>query len=185
MTGQTRGGTDDRSSEDLLRDAYAQLRLLAGRYFRHQSRDHTLQPTALVHEAFLKLNASASDGRWESREHFLAVAATAMRQILINHAHKRRALKRGAGVGRLTLGAGDGALAAMDLTSDLIALDEARDRLSERDERKARVVEARFFGGMTVEEVATALGISVSTVESDWRLARAWLSTELGGDTRS
>jgi RNA polymerase sigma factor (TIGR02999 family) len=158
---------------------YDELRGLAAGYMRGQRRDHTLQPTALVNEAFLKI-VKANPAAATSRSHFLAVAATAMRQVLINHAEARGARKRGGGRRRVelleSLGAPDRALSL----PDLLAIDESLRRLEALDRRKASVVEMKLFGNLTTEETAEVLGVSVSTVESDWRMARAWLSRELG-----
>ena len=167
---------DADAAGDLLPIVYEELRALAGSYFRHQPADHTLQPTALVHEAFLRL-INHEGARWKDRAHFLAVAATAMRQILISHARRRGAVKRGGGRARVPLDVGGGPAILPD--EDLIALDDALERLREQDERKSRVVELRFFGGMTVEEIAHVCDVSKTTAENDWRLARAWLAEQL------
>lgn len=170
------GRGDPSAAARLLPLVYDELRALAGRYFRRQRSDHTLQPTALVHEAFLRL-VDQTHAQWNDRAHFFAVAAQAMRQILINHALARAAAKRGGGRARIAL-AEDLAPAA-EHEFDALALDEALKQLAELDERKARIVELRFFGGLSVEEVAEVLGVSKTTVESDWRMARAWLSRAL------
>ncbi|USN98001.1 MAG: sigma-70 family RNA polymerase sigma factor [Phycisphaeraceae bacterium] len=161
-----------------LRDAvYSQLRAIAGAYFREQRPEHTLQPTALVNEVFVRMigsNASAL----ESRAHFLAVAAKAMRHILIDHARRKRAEKRGGAFERVTL---SGVLSSSGENAyDAIDVDEALAKLAEINERQARVVELRFFAGLKVAEVASLLGVSDRTVEMDWRMARAWLRRELG-----
>ena len=167
---------DDSAASRLFPLVYGELRAIAGSYFRRQPANHTLQPTALVHEAFLRL-VDQTQAQWIDRSHFLAVAAKAMRRILINHAHRRAAARRGGNRQRLTL--------IEELTPcsrrefDLIALDEALNRLAEVNERMSEVVEVRFFGGMTVEEAAHALGVSKRTVETDWEMARAWLSREM------
>jgi RNA polymerase sigma-70 factor (ECF subfamily) len=155
---------------------YDQLRAVADSFFRRQPRDHTLQPTALVHEAYLRL-VDRKDERWASRAHFLAVASKAMRQILINHAERRAAAKRGGDRQKLTLSEGITPASQQDV--DVLALDEALTRLSVLSGRMGRVVELRFFGGLTVEEVAHVLKVSKRTVEGDWQTARAWLSREL------
>lgn len=155
---------------------YAELRALAGSYARGQRLGHTLQPTALVHEAFVKL-VDPPPGGWNDRAHFFAVAATAMRQVLADHARARKAQKRGGDWERVTL---DGtALGEERSELDLVALDEALDELRESSPRKHHVVELRFFGGLTAEETARALDLSLTTVESDWRAARAWLQARL------
>lgn len=157
---------------------YAQLRAIAGRYLQGQ-RDHTLQPTALVNEAYLKL-----DGRdtasFENREHFMAVAARAMRQILVDHARRKTAEKRGGGAIRTTLS--KLSVDDQDKAMDVLAIDEALTRLSELNPRHAQVVELKFFGGMTTPELARALDVSVATVERDWMKARAWLLVQMGDE---
>lgn len=155
--------------EDLKRRAHA--------YLRQQPAGHTLGTTAVVHETYLKLVAS-EHVRWEDRAHFLALAATAMRQILVNYAIRNRTAKRGGGTIPLSL---DEAPLLSDAGSDrLLALDEALERLKAISERLSRIVELRFFGGLTVEETAEALGVAPSTVKLDWRKAKAWLYRELG-----
>jgi RNA polymerase sigma factor (TIGR02999 family) len=170
-------GSDSRPAEDLDALLYGELRALAADFLRRERSDHTLQPTALVHEAWIRLSAQAGSP-WDDRAQFFAIAAQAMRRILIDHARRRRADKRGGGRQRITL--------ASDITPpldssgvDLLALDEALDRLAALDARQARVVELRFFAGLTVDEVAEALSVSARTVASEWRLARAWLSRAL------
>lgn len=176
LLGKLAGG-DDAAAAQLLPLVYDELRAVAGMYFRHQPRDHTLQPTALVHEAYLRLIDQSRHG-WESRAHFLAVASLAMRQILVNHAERRATAKRGGGLRRLTL---EAALTpAPQPEVDLLALDAAIARLSQLSERMARVVELRYFGGLSVDEVAHVLRVSKRTVEGDWKTARAWLARELG-----
>jgi RNA polymerase sigma factor (TIGR02999 family) len=170
---------DETASKQLMELVYGELRALAGSYARGQHAGHTLQPTALVHEAFLKLADQPLES-WESRAHFFAVAAKAMRQVLTDHARARAAGKRGGeGWERVTLG--DRAITADGGEVDLIALDEALTELARYDERKHRVVELRFFGALTVEETARVLGLSTTTIESEWRAARAWLAMKLGG----
>ena len=158
---------------------YEELRAVAGSYFREQPSNHTLQPTALVNEAFIKL--VASEAEWKDRAHFLAVAATAMRQILVDHARRRMTARRGGDRGRLTL-TGDFTPIVVDNDLDLLALHEALENLSALDRRQAQVVEMRFFGGMTVQEVAEVLGVSKTTVDKSWRAARAWLNAQLCQD---
>jgi len=164
----------DRHLDALL---YGELRALAADFLGRERVDHTLQTTALVHEAWIKLRAQ-DESRWSDRAHFVTIASQAMRRILVDHARKRSAEKRGAGARRVTL--------ATDFTPvgdsgevDVLALDDALRRLAELDPRQAQVVELRFFAGLTVDEVAEALTVSVRTVAGDWRLARAWLSREL------
>jgi RNA polymerase sigma factor (TIGR02999 family) len=153
---------------------YGELRALAASYFRGRP-GQTLQPTALVHEAYLRL-ARADAEQWKDRAHFMAVAATAMRQILLDAARRRLAQKRGgAGRERVTLSN----LPAFEPTVDLVALDDLLAKLAALDERQARLVELRFFGGLTEDEAADALGVSLRTVQKDWRKAKAWLMAEL------
>lgn len=167
---------EEQAAQRLLPLVYGELRALAGSYFRRQRSDHTLQPTALVHEAFVRL-VDQTGVHWKDRAHFFAIAATAMRQILTDHARRRAALKRGGDRAKVSL---DGAAAPTpDEEVDLVALDEVLTRLMTLDPRKHRVVELRFFGGLSVDEVAEVLGVSKTTVESDWRAARAWMSAEL------
>jgi len=179
-----RAGEGQGSAVDqLLPLVYDELRALASSFFRGQRPDHTLQPTALVHEAYAKMvkppasSPESGAARWNGRAHFFAVAATAMRQILANHARDRRAAKRGGDWHRITLSDQLTPTAGRDF--DLVALDDALGALALLDERQSRIVELRFFGEMTVEEIAHVLNISVSTVEREWRMARAWLSGRL------
>lgn len=169
-------GGDRDAAGKLLPVVYQELRGLAGKYFRGQKSDHTLQPTALVHEAYLKL-VDQTDPQWKDRAHFFAVAATAMRQILVDHAIARNALKRGGGRAKIALD--ENLVGGPQPEFDPIALNEALNKLAAVDARKARVVELRFFSGLTVDEAAEILNVSKSTVEGDWRMARAWLSKEL------
>jgi RNA polymerase sigma factor (TIGR02999 family) len=155
---------------------YARLHALAEQQMRREGSGHTLQPTALVNEAYLKLVDQRS-ARWESRSHFLAVAAEAMRRVLIDHARKRAALKRGGHANRVPLARAEAAGTAPGL--DLIGLDEAMRRLATVDAIGARVVEMRFFGGMEVEAIAAVLGMTDRTVRRRWVFAKAWLSREL------
>lgn len=155
---------------------YEELHRVAQRKLRTERPGHTLNATALVHEAYLRL-AGAENIEWHSRAHFFAVAARAMRRILINHAESRNAQKRGGGLERVELADGHAADAAHD--DLMIDLDRALDRLAELDERQCRIVECRYFGGMSIEETAAGLDISPATVKRDWTLARAWLNREL------
>ncbi|MEM9065389.1 MAG: sigma-70 family RNA polymerase sigma factor [Planctomycetota bacterium] len=167
---------DDGASAELLPIVYEQLRLVAGRLFQAERADHTLQPTALVHEAYVKLVGGVTD-EWRGREHFCAVAARAMRQILVDHARARKAEKRDPGGQRVPLTMVNPPSGGEAI--DPIVLDECLERLSGMDERGCRVVELRFFGGLTNEQVARVLDISLPTVERDWRRCRAWLETRL------
>lgn len=169
-------GKKDLDAGKMLPDVYEELRGLAEACFRGQSNDHTLQPTALVHEVYLKL-AEKDASTWSDRTHFFAVAARAMRQVLIDHARIKGAAKRGKGWQRITLDMHEDAPGLGRL--DVLALDEALDKLAEIDDRQARIVEMRFFAGLTVNEVAEAIGVSSRTVELDWQMAKAWLSRAL------
>ncbi len=174
LLGQLAGGNGT-VVDSLMPLVYHELRAIARRQLRRERANHTLSATALVHEAYLKLVDQKSD--WKNRAHFYAIAAQAMRRILINYAHRRRAAKRGGGEAFVTF---DEELAPVESRAeDLLQLDEALERLQGMSERQCRGVVYRFFGGMTQEEIAEVLGVSVQTVRLDWRLARAWLSREL------
>jgi RNA polymerase sigma factor (TIGR02999 family) len=169
-----RGG-DDRALNDLLPLVYEELRLVARKHLRGQRADHTLQTTALIHEAYLRLAGGAA-GSVQDHQHFVALASRIMRQVLVDHARNRLAAKRQGGA-RVTLS--EAANVPYQSELDVIAVDEALTRLSELDERQVRVVELRFFGGLSIPETAEALHISVATVKRDWTMARTWLSREL------
>jgi RNA polymerase sigma factor (TIGR02999 family) len=164
--------------ERLVPLLYEELCEVAHRQLARERPDHTLQTAALVHEAYLKLAEDSDVGR-RGRPYFFAAASRAMRQVLVDHARKRRADKRGGGVDLVTLNDEVGEAAAF--TSELLDLDEALRALAEANPRHARVVECRFFGGMSVEDTAEALGVSPRTVKNDWALARAWLYDVLRG----
>jgi RNA polymerase sigma factor (TIGR02999 family) len=168
---------DQKVLESLLPLVYNELHKLAHSYLRRERTDHTLQTTALVNEAYLRL---AQQGPFETqnRGDFLALAATLMRQILVDYARRRRAAKRGKDC-RVTLN--DEIDAAKDPGLDVLALDDALTRLAKRDAQQGRIVELRFFAGLTVEETATVLSISPATVKRDWSMARAWLSRRMKG----
>lgn len=170
------GAGRQESVDALMPVIYHELRRRAARYLRRERGGHTLQTTALVHEAYLRL-AGTEEVRWESRAHFFAIAAQAMRRILVDHARHRRRAKRGGDGERVSLDQAD--VAAAEHGVDLLALDQALARLAAVDPQQARVVELRFFGGLSVEEAATVLGVSASTVKRDWAMARAWLRYEL------
>jgi RNA polymerase sigma factor (TIGR02999 family) len=155
---------------------YAELHRIARRYMRHEDSGHTLQTSALINEAYLRL-VDAQVVRWQSRAHFYAVSAQAMRHILVDFARARRNLKRGGGARPISLD--EAVIAGPEPSPDLCALDEALTRLAGLNPRQGRVVELRYFGGLTEEEVGEVLKISPRTVRSDWRLARAWLYREL------
>lgn len=166
------GNGDQSALDQLFPLIYDELRRLASSYMRRERRDHTLQTTALVHEAYLKMVGSQNTP-WQNRVHFFAVAAKIMRQILIDRARTRNYAKRGGGAIKLSL---DEALILTDArAAELVALDEALNELGEVDPRQSRIVELRFFGGLTVEETARFLNISSDTVTRDWNVAKAWL----------
>jgi RNA polymerase sigma factor (TIGR02999 family) len=174
---------DDRQSLDsLLPIVYQELRRLAASYLRRERPGQTLQPTALVHEAYLRLMKDRPD-RWQNRAHFCAIAAHSMRQILIERARARGAIKRGGGGPRITLD--EALVAGGERSIDLLALDQALERLAAMDAEQARLVELRFFGGLTVEETAEALDISPATVKRHWTVAKAWLARELEGSPQA
>lgn len=166
---------DEQAAQELLPIVYDQLRAIAGSYFRGQPSEHTLQPTALVHEAFLKLVGSGSN--WKDRAHFCAVASTAMRQILSNHARDKRAAKRDGN--RVQLSVEEMPTPAGPSALDLLDLDDALSELSALNPRHARIVELRFFGGLSTDEMAHVIGISAGMVRREWRAMRAWLGRRL------
>ena len=172
-------------AEELMPQVYEELRRLAGNYLRRERPGQTLQPTALVHEAFLRLSREKNQP-WQNRTHFLAIAALSMRQILVQRARARDADKRGGGAERITLD--DAAMSRRSPQGaggehtggvDVLALDTALEKLAALDEQQAKIVELRYFGGLTVEEVAETLEISPATVKRHWSLARAFLKKEL------
>jgi RNA polymerase sigma factor (TIGR02999 family) len=166
--------------EDAFPVVYQQLRRLAHRALRAEADGHTLDTTALVHEAYLRL-AGQREVRWHDRGHFLALASMAMRRILVDHARRHRTTKRGAGLRPVTLDRLDGV--PVEARAEVfLALDEALARLAALDPRQARVIECRFFGGLTEDETADALGVSPRTVKRDWAKARSWLYAELYPD---
>ena len=171
-------GGDRGAPARLMPLVYDELRRLADHYLRRERPDHTLQPTALVHEAYLHL----IDQRrvdWQNRAHFFGVAAQLMRRILVDHARRHRASKRGGFQQKLTLDEAVDYSQPRDV--DLIALDDALDALAQLDARQSRIVELRFFGGLTIEETAEALSVSPATVKAEWKMAKAWLRREIGG----
>jgi RNA polymerase sigma factor (TIGR02999 family) len=171
------------AAEELLPLVYEQLRALAGSYFRGQPGDHTLQPTALVHEAYLKIinPNSLAEGAYRGRAHFMAVAATAMRQILQDRARRKRAVKHGGEIERVTLD--DLYTPVHQSIVDMVALDDALTRLAESDQRAARIVELKFFGGLTNDEVGQVLDLSTRMIEKEWRRTRAWLGAQLSAES--
>jgi len=174
LSALTRG--DDGAATKLIPVVYDELRRLAGSYMRRERVDHTLQATALVHEAYLKLVEQRSVD-WQSRAHFFGVAAQLMRRILIDHARGHTRQKRGGEQRKVSL---DEAFVFSEKQADeLLAVDDSLNRLAEIDPRQARVVELRFFGGLSVEEAAEVLGVSPKTVKRDWSVAKAWLYADL------
>ena len=163
--------------EALMPLVYAELRRLAAHYLKGERPGQTLQPTALVHEAYMKLQKDRPE-RWQNRAHFCAIAAHAMRQILIERARARDAQKRGGGQPRVTFDEGLNA-AAPDRGVDLLALDAALERLAALDQGQARIVELRYFGGLTIEETAEVVGSSPASVVREWTIAKAWLRADL------
>ena len=157
----------------------SELRRIAANYMRRERPGHTLQTSALVNEAYLKL-VDQRQVRWQNRSHFFALASQLMRRILLDHARSQRRVKRGGDA--IPLNLDDVAVLAPEKSAELVALDDALTRLAEFDPRKAKIVEMRFFGGLTVDEVAEALGIAPITVMLHWRLARAWLQREMRGE---
>jgi RNA polymerase sigma factor (TIGR02999 family) len=171
---------DDQSLEKLLPLVYGELKCLAHSLFRCERANHTLQPTALVHEAYLKL-VSGDNISWQNRAHFFGIAANSMRQILVNHALARQRQKRGGGQTLMALDDSVSFPYSQDL--DVIALNESLDALAQLDPRQAKIVELRFFGGLTIDETAAVLNISTATVSREWEMARTWLYCQLGANT--
>lgn len=171
------GQGDPRASGQLLPLVYDELRKLAAAKLAAERPDHTLQPTALVHEAFLRLSRSNNDGQWDNERHFFAAAAEAMRRILIDHARRKLGPKAGGNRQRLEL---TGQEAVVDEpVVDVLALDDALKKLTEHDERAAQLVKLRFFAGLTIEQAAKTLGISSTTAKQDWAYAKCWLRAEM------
>jgi RNA polymerase sigma-70 factor, ECF subfamily len=169
--------TPDPTTSALFALLYQELHSLAEGYLRRERPWHTLQATALVHEAWLHLTRDG-ERPWQHRDHFVATAARAIRRVLVNHAEAHRAVKRGGGALRISLDDAD-ELAADAPAVDMLALDEALQRLERLDARQCRVVELRFFGGLSIEEIARVLAVSPRTIDGDWAMARAWLQVEL------
>ncbi|MCC6163018.1 MAG: sigma-70 family RNA polymerase sigma factor [Acidobacteria bacterium] len=166
----------DEAADVVFPRLYEELRRLAASALRRERAGHTLQPTALVHEAFLRL-ANSADVPWDSRDHFVAIAGRVMRQVLVDHARRKHAAKRSTGAVRVPLDDVDVPAATVDV--DLVALDAAIVKLATFDPRQARIVELRFFAGLSVPETAALIGASERTVKRDWQIARAWLTREL------
>jgi len=177
LLGQWKAG-DHEALNDLMRMAHGELAEIARYHMRGERSDHTLQTQALVNEAFLRLHGAKADT--DDRRHFMRIASRVMRQVLVDHARKRHAAKRGSDPVRLTLS--ERLLDSdPDQAVDIVDLDRALTELAALDERKATIVEARFFGGLSIEETAVTLDISVATVKREWRFARAWLFDQLSG----
>jgi len=164
------------AEEQLIPLVYKELRGIAANRLRREAMHHSLQPTALVHEAYLRLTR-LEEVDWQSRSHFFAVSATLMRRILVDHARANHAKKRGEGAATISLN--DALFPTPERDPEIMALDEALDRLAKLDERQAKIVELRFFAGMSEEETGSVLSISARTVKRDWRAAKAWLFAEL------
>jgi RNA polymerase sigma-70 factor (ECF subfamily) len=169
---------DSKAVSQLMPLVYNELRKIAASYLRRERPGQTLQATGLVHEAYLRLMRDRNV-QWQNKAHFCAIAANAMRQILVERARARGAIKRGGAWNRLTLN--EGTAAAPEAAVDVEVLDQALARLAEHDAGQARLVELRYFGGLTIEETADVLGVSPATVKRSWMVARAWLKKELGG----
>jgi RNA polymerase sigma factor (TIGR02999 family) len=169
---------DANAGDRLLPAIYADLHRQAASAMRRENEDHTLQPTALVHEAYMRL-VDQKRVVWKNRSQFFGVASQMMRRVLVDHARERLAAKRGAGGVRVSLSGADAVAGGDD--AEVIALHEALERLAQFDDRQARIVELRYFGGLDIEEAAQAIGVSPATVKREWTIARAWLRRELSG----
>ena len=164
--------------DNLMPLVYDELRRQASRFLRKERPGHTLQPTALIHEAYLKL-IDQTQVRWQNRSHFFAIAAQAMRRILVDHAKNRKREKRGGAAENLPIEYAETVAASDGKSVDLVALDEALTKLAEFDPRQAQVVELRYFSGLSIDETAEVLGISNATVRREWNMAKAWLHTQI------
>ena len=169
---------DRRALDELMPLVYKELRRLAAHYMRGERPGHTLQTSALVNEAYLRL-AAHEEIQWQDRAHFFAVAAQAMRRILVDHARRRGNLKRGGGAPRVALD--EALIVSEERVAEVVALDDALERLAEIAPRKSQLVELRFFGGLSIEEAAGVLGVSPGTVMRDWTFVKAWLRREIAG----
>lgn len=170
---------DAAALDALMPLVHAELRLLAGRHLRRERSDHSFDPTDLVHEVYLKM-VGKDHPRWRDRAHFYAVAAQLMRRILVDHARGLRSSKRGSGAPKIPID--DARDAARERAADVVALDDALEALGQLDARKSRIIELRYFGGLSIEETAEVLGVSIATVNKDARMARAWLGAFLRGE---
>jgi len=176
LLGQVRGGSRE-AADRLMPLIYAELRRMAAGYMQRERPDHTLQATALVHEAYLRMTGERA-GEWQNRAHFFAIAAHTMRQVLLDYARRHRAEKRGGALGR-KVDIDAELIVAREKLEDVLALDEALERLAELDPEQSRLIELRFFGGLSVEEAAEVLGVSTATIKRQWRSARAWLHQQM------
>jgi RNA polymerase sigma factor (TIGR02999 family) len=174
----TDGNTD--VVNQILPHIYDELKRLAGSYLRRERPDHTLQPTALVHEAYMKL-IDQKNVRWQNRAHFFGIAAQVMRRILMDHARKHKAEKRGGEADKLPIDEGI-IVVSQESSSQLLALDDALKTLAELDPQKAKIVELRYFGGLSIEETAEVMGVSVPTINRQWKMAKAWLYGQLAAN---
>jgi RNA polymerase sigma-70 factor (ECF subfamily) len=170
------GKGDQAALEKLMPLVYSELRRLAGNYLRRERGEHTLQPTALVNEAYLKL-VDQRNAKWQNRAHFFGIAAQLMRRILVDHARRHQAVKRGGSARRISITSAE--KFAKQPEVDLLALNEAMDKLAAMDPQQSRIVELKFFGGLSIEEIVEVLGVGHATVERDWKMARAWLRRQL------
>jgi RNA polymerase sigma factor (TIGR02999 family) len=170
---------DRKALDELLPYVYDELHRQAHRFLRRERQNHTLQTTALIHEAYLML-IEQTQVRWQNREHFFAISANVMRRILVNYANARRRKKRGGAAETLELDESI-LVAAEKADVDLLSLDEALTRLGEMDRQQEQIVELRYFSGLTIEETAEVLGVSAATIKRDWRMTKAWLYRQLGG----
>lgn len=178
-------GSGTVATDQLLPLVYDELRRLAAARLSHEAPGITLQPTALVHEAYLRLVGSDPETPWDGRGHFFAAAAEAMRRILVDQARRKRALKRGGGLDRIDVDPDRIAIPTAESAEDLLAVDEALERLTLRHPEKAALVKLRYFAGLTGDQAAMALGVSPATAERHWAYARAWLRVEIGEDRQS
>jgi RNA polymerase sigma factor (TIGR02999 family) len=174
------GNGNQAALDRLMPVVYTELRQLAHQYMRRERPGHTMQTTALIHEAYLRL-VDQNQVRWQHQAHFFGIAARLMRQILIEHARSHTRAKRGGGVGTISLD--EAAIVSQARATELLALDDALERLATIDPRKSQVVELRFFGGLSVEEAAQVLNIAPNTVLRDWRMAKAWLRREISHES--
>jgi RNA polymerase sigma factor (TIGR02999 family) len=171
------GNGDQAALEKLMPLVYSELRRLASNYLRRERNEHTLQPTALVNEAYLKL-VDQRNARWQNRAHFFGISAQLMRRILVDHARQHQAAKRG-GAGQQRISITSAETVVKQPQVDLLALNEALEELAKMDPQQSRIVELKFFGGLSIEEIAEVLSIGHATVERDWKMARAWLRRQL------